>query len=229
MQRLLKPVQPLGERAWQRGVCVVAQSERDAERVRYILEREALDPDLHVTHAAGAADAAGAAVDLVVSVDPTVAEVRALAGARPRRRVVAVVDDPPASAPRQLLEAGAGAVVSRATLLDALGPACRLVMTGHICVPAGSSDTVGLPALSLRERQVLALMARGLNNAEIAQRLYVSVSTVKSHAASAFRRLGVRSRREAVTLVLGTNEDLRRIVLASQPPEPAGLQRSESE
>jgi LuxR family maltose regulon positive regulatory protein len=52
--------------------------------------------------------------------------------------------------------------------------------------------------LSKRELEVLDLLAEGLTNAEIAQRLVVSVPTVKSHTRSIYGKLGVHSRKEAV-------------------------------
>jgi len=82
---------------------------------------------------------------------------------------------------------------------------------------------VDLPALSFRERQILALVVAGLTNDEIAGRLYLAETTVKGHLTSAFRRLGVRSRREAVALILSADESLRRSVLTAGPTsqEPA--------
>jgi LuxR family maltose regulon positive regulatory protein len=52
--------------------------------------------------------------------------------------------------------------------------------------------------LSEREREVLTLVAAGLSNREVAERLYISLSTVKSHTASIYGKLGVHSRTEAV-------------------------------
>jgi orotate phosphoribosyltransferase-like protein len=49
---------------------------------------------------------------------------------------------------------------------------------------------------------VLQLVAAGLTNGEIADRLYLSESTIKSHLSSSFRRLGVSSRAEAAAAVL---------------------------
>ena len=79
------------------------------------------------------------------------------------------------------------------------------------------------PALSHRERQVLALVVAGLTNEEIAAKLYVAPSTVKRHLTSAFRRLGVHSRRDAVAQILTGDESLRRSVLTAAPehPEPS--------
>ena len=53
--------------------------------------------------------------------------------------------------------------------------------------------------LSDRELEVLALLARGLTNPEIAERLFVSLSTVKSHTRNLYGKLGVHSRVDAVT------------------------------
>ena len=53
-------------------------------------------------------------------------------------------------------------------------------------------------ALSARERQVLALMAEGLSNTEIAERLQISEKTVRNHASNLFDKLGVWSRAQAM-------------------------------
>jgi LuxR family maltose regulon positive regulatory protein len=61
--------------------------------------------------------------------------------------------------------------------------------------------SVGAPVefLSERERQVLGYLPTTMSNGEIASALYVSVNTVKTHVRSIYRKLGVESRREAVT------------------------------
>jgi DNA-binding NarL/FixJ family response regulator len=62
--------------------------------------------------------------------------------------------------------------------------------------PNGSSST---SALTAREREILELVCRGQRNSEIAQLLSVSLSTVKAHLRSVFRKLHVRSRVQAAT------------------------------
>ncbi|MBX3065024.1 MAG: response regulator transcription factor [Anaerolineae bacterium] len=52
--------------------------------------------------------------------------------------------------------------------------------------------------LTYREREILSLLAQGLANADIARKLTISVATVKNHLNSAFSKLGVSSRTEAV-------------------------------
>ena len=54
--------------------------------------------------------------------------------------------------------------------------------------------------LTRRERQVLALVAEGLSNTDIADRLVISRSTVKTHVSSVIAKLGAASRTEAATI-----------------------------
>lgn len=61
----------------------------------------------------------------------------------------------------------------------------------ELCVGPGG-------VLSLREQEVLRELAQGLGNQAIADRLYVSQATVKSHLRKIYRKLGVRTRAEAV-------------------------------
>jgi two-component system response regulator DesR len=65
--------------------------------------------------------------------------------------------------------------------------------------PAPGSAPAGRPVLSGREREVLALVATGATNREIAERLKLSPHTVKEYASAVYRKLDARNRIEAVT------------------------------
>lgn len=66
--------------------------------------------------------------------------------------------------------------------------------------PARTTDLTGLTG---REREVLDLIGRGLNNSEIAAELFVSTPTVKTHINNLFAKLGIRDRVEAVRIATG--------------------------
>ena len=81
--------------------------------------------------------------------------------------------------------------------LSTLAPEAAQVLIDAVTTPA--SDGVLLTA---REREVLSLLTEGLTNAEIAARLYVSLSTVKTHVSSIIAKLGASTRTEAATIAV---------------------------
>jgi two-component system response regulator DesR len=103
---------------------------------------------------------------------------------------------------RRALELGMDGVVLADELEAALAAVVSVVCAGQISVPRGQRGEVRARALTTRERQVLALVIAGLTNAQIAAKLFLAESTVKSHLSSAFAKLGVSSRNEAASLIL---------------------------
>jgi len=115
---------------------------------------------------------------------------------------------------RAALAAGAAGVVLHEDLDAALGPCLRAVLTGQICVPRAHWRQIEPPALSAREKQILGLVVMGYMNGQIAEQLFLAESTVKSHLSSAFGKLGVRSRNEAVKLIVDPERGLGMGILA---------------
>jgi DNA-binding NarL/FixJ family response regulator len=104
------------------------------------------------------------------------------------------------------VEAGAVGYLLKDTPVAELGHAIRAAARGEtVLTPAVARRLVShvrqprRDALSGRETEVLALVARGLTNAEIGQKLSISEATVKTHLLRSFGKLGVNDRTAAVT------------------------------
>jgi len=115
---------------------------------------------------------------------------------------------------RAALAAGAAGLVLSDDLDAALCPCLHAVQAGQTCVPRGHWRQIEPPALSAREKQILGLVVMGYMNSQIAAQLFLAESTVKSHLSSAFGKLGVRSRNEAVGLILDPERGLGMGILA---------------
>ena len=109
------------------------------------------------------------------------------------------------------LQAGAIGYLLKDISADELAQAIRAAHAGRATLsPEAAQALVNAasqppaPGLDLteRERAVLALMVEGLNNTQIAERLTVSPSTVKSHVSNILSKLGISSRTEAVAIAV---------------------------
>lgn len=112
---------------------------------------------------------------------------------------------------KKALEAGAIGYLLKDVSADDLGRAIRSAYVGRATlspeVAQSLVETTNLPPvpgldLTEREREVLTLMVEGLSNTQIAGRLGVSSSTIKSHVSNILSKFGVASRTEAVALAL---------------------------
>jgi DNA-binding NarL/FixJ family response regulator len=86
------------------------------------------------------------------------------------------------------------------------------VVAGHAVFPAGwlrqvqeAAATNPLVQLSPRQREVLHLLSLGMDNDQIAERLYISRNTVKFHVRTIYGRLGVHNRVEAARVLAGAS------------------------
>lgn len=107
------------------------------------------------------------------------------------------------------IEAGCSAYVTKDRAAQHVVSAVRTAARGEMGFPAavlnrllarGKASDVRSGALTPREREVLQLLAEGLSTRDIADRLVVSVSTVRNHVQSILTKLGVHSKLEAVTV-----------------------------
>jgi DNA-binding NarL/FixJ family response regulator len=115
---------------------------------------------------------------------------------------------------RELMNLGASAYLLKSVSVEHLTGAVRAAVFD----PKGPHVVVGMPqemieeaeegsggVLSVREMEILLLVARGLSNRQVASALTVSEATVKRHLANAYPKMGVSSRGEAVRKALFDN------------------------
>jgi DNA-binding NarL/FixJ family response regulator len=108
------------------------------------------------------------------------------------------------------LRAGAAGLLYKDVDPDALVRAIRAVHDGHFLLAPEAAGSLlrsgrsggGLDALTSREREVLAELARGRSNREIARALHVSEKTVKTHVSSVLTKLGVADRTQAALVAV---------------------------
>ena len=119
------------------------------------------------------------------------------------------------SSPRQHLLHAVRTAAEGGALLDP-GLTLRLVEEHVRGGPSAPADVrARLDRLTAREHEVLGLLARGLTNAEIASRLYIGETTVKSHVARTLDKIGARDRIQAVVVAYEAG-----LVRPGEPDEP---------
>jgi NarL family two-component system response regulator LiaR len=129
----------------------------------------------------------------------------------PQVQVIALTSFKEGDLVKHALSAGAIGYLLKDVSADELAGAIRAAHAGRATLSPEAAQALvetanqpPAPGLDLteREREVLALMVEGLNNTQIAGRLSISSSTIKSHVSNILSKLGVASRTEAVTLAL---------------------------
>ena len=205
-------------------VLVVDDQELVREGLRLVLEAE---PDLEVVGEAGDGDAAVREAlrlrpDVVLmdvrmpGTDGLTATRRLLGDGRPGPKVLVLTTFDLDEYVFEALRAGASGFLLKSSPRRHLVHAVRSVAEGDALLDPALTrrlvedfvhrppPTAGRPAalrgLTDREAEVLALVARGLSNAEIAARLVLGETTVKTHVGSVFAKLGLRDRAQAVVV-----------------------------
>jgi len=154
-----------------------------------------------------------ALMDLVMPRMDGVTAIRAIRQAHPEIQVIALTSFGDQNLVQEALHAGAIGYLLKNASIDQLAEAIRAARAGKptlapeafralVEAPPPSPPPMLEEPLTGRESEVLALMVEGLNNTEIAQRLSVSRSTVKTHISNILAKLGVSNRIEAAALAM---------------------------
>lgn len=141
-----------------------------------------------------------------------VAAIRELQAARPAMEVVVLTASTADHVLMSAIDAGAAGFLSKTRGIDDVVTAVRAAADGESVISPemltrllhrfqrGRRQTG--TELTEREREVLALVAEGLANGAIAERLFVSVHTVRNHIASLSSKLGAHSKLEALSIAV---------------------------
>jgi DNA-binding NarL/FixJ family response regulator len=219
MARMDEPVQPIHQQQHDVRVLVAHHSLLLAESLGRLLEDlglavvgSACDPQALLSRLAdGSADA----LVLDVGFDPisgplgTLDRIRSVA---PGLHVVVIADALDAALSVAARDGDLDGVVLASAAGAELVAALTQVVAGHAVFPAGwlrqlkqSAEASPLGQLSPRQREVLELLSLGMDNDQIAARLYISRNTVKFHVRTIYGRLGVHNRVEAARVLAGAS------------------------
>jgi DNA-binding NarL/FixJ family response regulator len=145
-------------------------------------------------------------MDLRMAILDGVEAIRAITGEFPSARVIALTTYEGDVDIRRALNAGARGYLLKDMLLTEVAAAIRAVFRGERVIPLPVAARLAeFPAksdLTGRELEVLQLVAGGLSNKNVADRIGRTDETVKIHLKNIFAKLGVSDRTEAVTLAL---------------------------
>ncbi len=115
-------------------------------------------------------------------------------------KVVLYTWDLPPEFESDIGERAIDAVILKSTNGEQLVDALERIHRGETVSPSADDPLPGVSTLSEREREVLALLGSGLSNRSIADELYLSVDTVKTHVRKVFAKLGVTNRTQAALI-----------------------------
>ena len=150
-------------------------------------------------------------MDLLMPEMDGITATRAIREQYPNTQVIALTSFQDQAKVQAALDAGALGYLLKNVSGDELARAIRSARAGRPTLAPEATEALIHAArdprppghdLTPREREVLALMVQGLNNAEIAKRLVVNRSTAKFHVSNILAKLGAESRTEAVALAL---------------------------
>jgi two-component system, NarL family, response regulator LiaR len=150
-------------------------------------------------------------MDLMMPGTDGVTATRAIRQKYPRTQVVALTSFAEEAMVQGALQAGAVGYLQKNVTAAELASAIRSAHAGRMILSSEAAQVLAhsttqppttANALTEREGEVLALMVAGLNNQEIAERLVLSLGTVKFHVSNIYQKLGVEGRVAAVKLAL---------------------------
>jgi two-component system, NarL family, response regulator LiaR len=148
-------------------------------------------------------------MDLVMPVMDGTTAIKLIHQRDPRIRILALTSFQERRLVEEAVQAGAAGFLYKDCAPEELAQAIRTVHAGHAALSPSATEALmqavarpaePVPDLSPRELEVLALVARGATNAEIAKALTLSLSTVGFHISNIIGKLGASNRTEAVSI-----------------------------